>query len=474
MPAPGSPAPTPVRWDRRARLRQGGAFVLGGAPWGVVRLTPAARDFARRVRDAGPRGLVPRDAVESRVADLLLERGIVHPLVTPRPGTARATVIVPAHDRLGLLDACLRSLRGLDVVVVDDASADAEGVRRLASAHGARLVRHAANAGPGAARNTGLAHAQSPLIAFLDSDCVVPPGWLDALLPHFDDPRVGAVAPRVRPRHDGDSLLARHEDARSSLDMGPHPELVRHGAPLGFLPSAALVVRREALAGGAFEPSLRVGEDVDLVWRLIDAGWHVRHDPGVEVRHEARVHPVAWARRRYEYGTSAADLDRRHPGKLVPVRISAWNLAAWVLAVSQRPLPAAAVAATATAVLANRIADAGARPSLAIRVVGKGLVADAVAVGHALRREWWPLGWAALVLAGRSRVATAASATMLAPLVLELVTTRPRVDPLRYVLLRLVEDAAYGSGVLVSALRARRPGPLRPEIRLPFRGTGRG
>jgi mycofactocin system glycosyltransferase len=443
--------------------------VLGGAPWGVVRLSAPAQQLARRVLDAGPAGLVPQGPVERRTADLLLERGIVHPVVAARPAAyGVVTVVVPAHDRLDLLDACLRRLRGLDVVVVDDASRDADGVRRIADSHGARLVRHTTNRGPGAARNTGLDHTDAPIVAFLDSDCTAEPGWLDALLPHFDDHRVGAVAPRVRPHHDGDSLLARHEDARSALDMGHHPELVRHGAALGFLPSAALVVRRAALADGAFEPSLRVGEDVDLVWRLADAGWHVRYDPAVEVEHEARVRPVEWVRRRYDYGTSAADLDRRHPGRLAPARVSAWNVAAVALLIAHRPGVATVVAATATGLLAKRLHRTGARPDMAARIVAKGLTADTLAVGHALRREWWPAGWAALALAPHSRVAAAASVSMLAPIVLELMTTRPGVDPLRYTLLRLVEDAAYGSGVLVSAVRARRWGPLRPDMRLPF------
>ncbi|UNX54224.1 mycofactocin biosynthesis glycosyltransferase MftF [Georgenia sp. TF02-10] len=467
------PAGTRVAWDRRARLRQGGEFVLGGAPWGVVRLTPPAQRFARRVRDAGPAGLVPAGPLERRAADLLLDRGIVHPVVAPRPAGPEVTVVIPAHDRLDLLEACLRGLGGLDVLVVDDASHDADGVRRLAERYGARLVRHPVNQGPGAARNTGLAHTDAPVVAFLDSDCTAEPGWLDGLLPHFDDPRVGAVAPRVRPRHAGSSVLGRHEDARSSLDMGRHPALVRHGAMLGFLPSAALVVRRDALAGGAFAAALRVGEDVDLVWRLVDAGWHVRYDPSVRVEHEARLRPLAWARRRYEYGTSAADLDRRHPGRLVPVRVSAWNLAAAALLLAGRPAPAAVVAGTAAALLGTRLRRAGGRPGMAAAIVAKGFAADALAVGHALRREWWPVGWAALLLAGRSRVAAAAAVSMLAPLVLELVTARPAVDPPRYALLRLVEDAAYGSGVLVSALRGRRAGPLRPEVRLPFRGAGR-
>ena len=46
-------------------------------------------------------------------------------------------------------------------------------------------------------------------------------------------------------------------------------------------------------------------------------------------------------------------------------------------------------------------------------------------------------------------------------------TRRPDVDLPRYLALRLVEDAAYGSGVIVGAVRARRPQVLLPHLRLP-------
>ncbi|MGH8868216.1 MAG: mycofactocin biosynthesis glycosyltransferase MftF [Actinomycetes bacterium] len=458
---------TRVAWDGRARLWNDGAVVTGGAPWGLVRVSARARPFVRRVHAAGASGVVPDGAIEGATADLLVQRGVVHPAVDLRSLAGEVVVVVPAHDRVGLLEACLRRLAGAPVVVVDDGSRDEVAVRRVAERHGARVVRLDVNQGPGAARNAGVLATAAPLVAFLDSDCSVSPGWLEGLVAHFDDPRVGLVAPRVRPRVTGVSLLARHEDARSALDMGGRPELVRRGAPLGFLPSAALLVRRDALAGQGFEPSMRVGEDVDLVWRLADAGWLARYEPSVVVHHEARLDPVDWARRRFEYGTSAADLDRRHPGRLAPVRVSAWNVAVALLAPT-RPRLAALVAATAVGTLGGRLRWADAPPWLAGVVVGQGLVADAAAVGHGLRRVWWPVGWVALAAAGRSRVAAAAAVSMLAPVALEYVRHRPDVDPVRYAALRLAEDAVYGTGVIVSAVRARRPRALLPTVRLPF------
>ena len=128
------------------------------------------------------------------------------------------------------------------------------------------VVRRETSGGPGAARNEGVGLADTELVAFLDSDCVAPAGWIDQLAGHFDDPRVAAVAPTVR------ALDGR----RSLLDMGNRPAEVRPGRPVGYVPSAALLVRRAALPQRPFDPALRYGEHVDLIWRLIDAGWRVR------------------------------------------------------------------------------------------------------------------------------------------------------------------------------------------------------
>lgn len=471
-PAPSSPrgALPPgcrVVWDDRTRV-WGARYLAGGAPWGLVRLALPARTFATQLRGAGTRGLVPSTATEQALARGLVDRGLAHPAPPPRSPVGECTVVVPAYGRPQLLDRCLRQLDGLDVLVVDDASPDAEAVRRVVAAHGARLVRHADNRGPGAARNTGLAATDAPLVAFLDSDCVAPSGWLEGLVGYLDDPRVAIVAPRVVPHAPVGSLLARHEATRSALDMGERSELVRHGARLGFLPSAALLVRRAALPPDGFASGLRVGEDVDLVWRVLDAGWHVRYEPAVIVEHELRRDPREWALRRFQYGTSAAGLDRRHPGRLAPARASAWNTAVAGLLVARRPLGAGLLAVATVGALARGLRRSGVPPQLAARVVGKGLVADAAGVGQALRREWWPLGWLGLARACRgSTWGVAAAVSMLAPLVLEYVRHRPPLDPVRYGLLRLVEDAVYGCGVLASAFRGRRPAALLPRLRWP-------
>ena len=99
------------------------------------------------------------------------------------------SVVVPVYDVAGYLPACLDSIlasrhRNLDVVVVDDGSTDDSG--EVADAYAARDPRlrvvHTANHGLGAARNEGLRHVRGDLLAFADSDDVVPPTAYDVLV----------------------------------------------------------------------------------------------------------------------------------------------------------------------------------------------------------------------------------------------------------------------------------------------------
>ena len=102
---------------------------------------------------------------------------------------------------------------------------------------------------------------------------------------------------------------------------------------------------------------------------------------------------------------------------------------------------------------------------MAVSIVGMGLVADALAIGHALRREYWPIGALALVAAPRFKPARAAVCLMLLPLALEWVREPRRLDPIRYASLRLVADAAYGTGVLVSSWQHRMTSSIAPRLR---------
>ena len=209
------------------RLSRAGAAALAELRSGPVR-SRAAATLARRLTDAG----------------------LAHPQPPELPAQPDVTVIIPVRDRPMLLDRCLAALGpGYPVLVVDDGSADPAAVAGVAAAHQARLLRRPASGGPGAARNTGLAEVTSDLIAFLDSDCVPEPGWIERLAAHLADPAVAAAAPRIVPLPAGPGWAGRYTAASSCLDLGDQPARVAPGHRVAYVPTAALVVRRAALLG---------------------------------------------------------------------------------------------------------------------------------------------------------------------------------------------------------------------------------
>jgi mycofactocin system glycosyltransferase len=418
------------------------------------------------------------------LARRLLDTGIAHPAGYPDQGPQDVTVVIPVRDRHAELARCLVGLSQapgparrsglagtLRVIVVDDASCDPAAIARIARDAGAHVLRRPVNGGPGAARNTGLGAADTSLVAFLDSDCVPAPGWLDALLPHFADPAVGAVAPRIVPDEPGQTWLARYEGASSTLDMGARASIVRPGSRVPYVPGAALVVRRAA-AGAGFAEDTRVGEDVDFVWRLAAAGWRVRYEPASAMRHQHRVRLRAWFARRKDYGTSAALLELRHPGAVRPLYVSGWTALAWLAAASGRPAAGAALTGAGIALLARRLARLTGEPwprpaardswQLAARLAGGGTLAAGRPLGSAISRTWWPAALLAALAVRRARLPLAA--LVVTPPLLDWLDRRPPLDPARYVAARLLDDIAYSLGVWQGCARRRTIRPLLPRL----------
>jgi mycofactocin system glycosyltransferase len=439
-----------------------GAVLLGGSPLRLFRVSARGQRLLARWRTGGSVG-------ETHAAQLLARRLVSSGTFTPRPASAAlgrgdVTVVVPVRDRPAQLDRLLRALGDLDCIVVDDASADAGATKEIAERHGARFVGLSINRGPAGARNAGMALVERALVAFVDSDCVPPSGWLEPLLGHFDDPVVGAVAPRVVPAHAGEAgVLQRYDAVRSSLDRGPNEGPVRPGSPIPYVPSAALLVRAGVVtATDLFDPTLWGGEDVDLVWRLVDAGWDVRYVPSSTVEHDGPASLGSFLARRAFYGSTAGPLALRHPDSMAPVHVSAWSVGVWLLALARRPLLAWATLAASITILAGRLRGLVRDPvTVASRIAGGGTIRSALPALSGVARTWSP----ALVLGLLSRrTRLAAALALVVPAVRDWTTDRETLDPLRYVALHVADDAAYGTGVWVGSARSRTFVPLLPRV----------
>jgi len=203
-------------------------------------------------------------------------------------GAVRVGVVIPVWRRPRLVCECLdavaaQTVAPTEVVVVDDGSGDGtpDAVSRWIHAHpdaATRLVR-APHEGASGARNRGLAAlGEVDAVAFLDSDDLWPPDFLERACAVLDASPGAVAASADRRRTDLRRDLVRHDDLRA-LARDPLNWLFRHGAGVGSCTLLrASVVRTE----GGYEPGIHTGEDSDLFLRVAARGTWI-HVPGAPV-----------------------------------------------------------------------------------------------------------------------------------------------------------------------------------------------
>lgn len=455
-----------LRLDAGTRRSDGGRTLLGGSPLRLMRLSDAGADALDDLVSGTAVGAAPG---RQRLARRLLDTGLAHPMPLQSPDLTVA-VVIPVRDHTAdlraLLDVLCTDEGPTELIVVDDGSRCPDAVIGAVAGR-ARLLRHERSHGPAAARNAGGSATSCDVVVFVDADVLPPPQWLEPLLAHFVDPSVGAVAPRVRGRRVSDSVLDRYEEHRSPLDLGPEPARVAPRSRVGYVPTATVAYRRRVLEEtGGFDDSLRVGEDVDLVWRTVEAGHGIRYEPSVVVTHRNRGSWPALGRQRSTYGSSAAALDQRHPGQVPPVELDAWSMAAWALPVLggwRGAVAGATTVATTTAALVPKLGDRMDDPvAEAVRLGGLGHLWAGRWLANATIRAWLPIALVASLASRRVRRATVAAAII--PPLVEWHETRPDLDPVRWTAARLFDDASYCSGVWLGCWRQRSWRCLSPRM----------
>ena len=462
-----------------------GGMLLSTQPLVAMRLNRQAFGLLAGVDGGATATELSRVVPDLRLTDMIafLDNLTQRRLLTkqlPAPAAwPSVSVIIPAHGRPEATRACVTSLLTLDyppdrleVIVVDDAS-DPPLAPALAGLP-VRLLRQERNIGQSAARNLAATQAQGTLLAFIDNDCRADPDWLRALVAAMSEPDVAIVGGRViAPEPTGP--VAAFEAVRSPLDMGPHSGEVGPGQRVAYMPTCNLVVRRDALLEvQGFTAVMLLGEDVDFIWRVIQAGGRARYEPEGQVVHHHRVQLGALLRRRADYGSSEADLQRRHPvgRRVMPMPIvGLLLLAALVIGSIAWPisllLPAVAVARLLQEMRqkARQLRQAGvALPTR--RIAGAILAEHGASLYHLganviryyslpllLVGLFWPPLLLPLLILG------------LIPPVTDYWRLRPRLALPLFVGLSWLELAAYQLGVWRGCLQGRTLRPFLPQLR---------
>jgi len=244
-----------------------------------------------------------------------------------------SVILVNYNDR-NHIEACLSSLRENgpsvehEIIVVDNASTDGSRELIAHSFRSVRLIASAENAGFSRANNIGAKESRGEFLLFLNTDTVVTPGSIGALLDHLGaDPSIGAAGPALL-RKDGTVQVSFGNKVNfpaqlwQKLFLNPHyGRLLKKSAgtrSVGWLSAACLLCRRKAFeqVGGFDENFFIYFEDIDLCFRLRAAGWKLVYLPGTRICHEGGA--TTAPRRdfsRYQYRRSQLSFYRKHsPG----------------------------------------------------------------------------------------------------------------------------------------------------------------
>ena len=184
-----------------------------------------------------------------------------------------------------------------------------------------RLIRQP-NKGLSVARNVGMHAARGEFIAYTDSDCVVDPHWLTLMMRsivenNFD----GCGGPNYAPHEDG------WIEASCAASPGAPCHVLVAEDRAEHLAGCNMVFSKAALAsiGGFDSQFTAAGDDVDICWRMIDAGFRLGFSPAAFVWHFRRNTVKAYYGQQRGYGRAEAMLYPKYPGRFNIMGQIAWR-----------------------------------------------------------------------------------------------------------------------------------------------------
>lgn len=241
-----------------------------------------------------------------------------------RPVWPRVSVVVCVYNGAALLAKCLRSLEAVDypdleVIVCDDGSTD--GSADIANEF-PFLVLPLDRVGLSRARNAGIEAATGEIVAFLDSDAFCHPEWPYHLALSLENEGVRATGgPNLPVPGVG---ITEHAVAQSP---GSPMEVLTGDTRAEHVPGCNMAYEKEALlAIGGFNPIYTAaGDDVDVCWKILDAGWEIGFSPAAQVRHHRRDTVRGYLKQQRGYGRAEALLAPHHRHRFNRLGQARWS-----------------------------------------------------------------------------------------------------------------------------------------------------
>ena len=241
------------------------------------------------------------------------------------------SIIVPVFNRPDEVDELLESLcsqtyKDFEVVIVEDGSK--KPCKDVCDKYANILDLHyyyKDNSGPGQSRNYGVEHARGEWVVILDSDVVLPEGYLAAVHSSLFSPH---SSPDIVAWGGPDAAHPSFTPVQKAISYSMTSFFTTGGIRGGkakldkFYPrSFNMGIRRDVyLQLGGFT-KMRFGEDIDFSYRIVEAGYKPRLFPDAWVWHKRRTDFRKFFRQVYNSGIARINLEKRHPGTLKLVHL---------------------------------------------------------------------------------------------------------------------------------------------------------
>ncbi len=233
------------------------------------------------------------------------------------------SIIIPVYNRPDEVDELLASLSmqsgDFEVIIVEDGSTlrCEDVVDRYSELSNIRYF-FIANSGPGQARNYGSQQAQGEYFIFLDSDTIVPEGWIDAVANALPADAFGGP----------DRAAATFTPLQKAIDYAMTSPLTTggirgrgHSIDRFYPRSFNMGVRRAVFEAVGGFGTMRFGEDIDLSYRIVEAGYDTKLAPEAWVYHKRRTRWRQFFKQVFNSGTARVALSKRHRGTLKMVHL---------------------------------------------------------------------------------------------------------------------------------------------------------
>ena len=236
------------------------------------------------------------------------------------------SIIVPVYNRPDEVDELLQSLceqtvKDFEVIIVEDGSINP--CKDVCNKYAGILSLHyyaKENSGPGQSRNYGAERANGEYVIILDSDVVLPSGYLQAI----DNALTSEIAAFGGPDAAHPDFTPVQKAISYSMTSFFTTGGIRGGkAKLDkFYPrSFNMGIRRDVYQQLGGFTKMRFGEDIDFSYRIVEAGYQPRLFPEAWVWHKRRTDFRKFFRQVYNSGIARINLEKRHPGTMKLVHL---------------------------------------------------------------------------------------------------------------------------------------------------------